>query len=733
MLCRFACAAFAVAVATTAFGQDLNQKVNAAFAAQPLGRLIPALGKQLGVDLRATHAVEGDVVMLDVQDVTLSNLLAKIAEVTNRAWESKDGHLTLIPSNEADRRAAQENLKRRAEIARAAIAKLVSSPRGKREWTAAEAESLANETETLMNPKDGHLDSSKMDLTGIGGRSPIVRAITALLANIPSEDLARTWSKQIAFATNPTSMQRALPFSAKAALDRYLQEQIMFVAATKEFKEKAGPKDTYFSMSGVPRGEFRTGNPKLGVGKAILRVSASEGSKFMMAVLTVTDAKGVVLDEGDLSVPLVPAKPTIFEPKKPEEALVPSPMILEMDKATHDEVTNRGSSSYATSTEKGTVKLQVPAPLPRRQNGLSPTLRATLLVPDKADPLSLTATPLLSEAAEGRRANLVVCLDDRVFAASLRALAKGTRPTTYLSSEELQGIHEVTESGGWLTIKPRDIEATRGGRVNREALAQLLGSVDRNKMLLLGDLCQFATEQESGLSMEKADYLYLQILNPAAAAGTYDGSKWYLYRLYGLLSPEQKRTWQNGGSLTAQTLSPSAQGALFNFVFGSYSGLKLTGTDGKEIEPYGAGIVTDWTELLQNGVLPGSTMAAQVAKEDAAYCLDSATGSAQIISADDLATSRFISETPGLRGSAMWYDRFAPATSWKMSLTFTLGAGIAIVTDLRDGVVDTSGNLRDFGNLPPAFLGQVNGKLGIYRESFGKWDFTGRGSATPPP
>lgn len=712
--------------------QGLDKRITASYPPQSLGRMIPALAKQTGVDLRVARAVENDVVMVRVKDVPVDLLIHRIAEVTNRVWEKQGDRYTITSLSDADRAAEKRVLARRTEIIRKAIAKLVADPVYKTPWTQDEAIKLANKTETLLNPKDNRLDARKINFKEFAGRAPTDRAITALLAEMDPAELARTWTDKRVYATHPTSMQHPLPNEAQGILERLLREQSMFVDASNDFKDRLGPRTSSFAMGGINRGEFRKGNPKLGIGKGLLRIEGSEIGYSLIASLTLTDAAGVSLLDGFISVPIDPLEPVKFAPKGSEGKVTADSLVKEIGEAKAESSSNGSRMSMTTSDGKETVRLDVPYNPPQRKTPLSADLKRLLLSPNGTDPLELCTGKILQAAAEMRDENLVACLDDGVFTTSVSQLVKGVTPSEFLSSQNFQEYQDVVDSGGWITIQPKNPAATHKRRTDRDALAKLMQSIDRNKLLLLDDLCAFSLSQEEPAGDQKMDLTYVRLLNPGAASGSYDPFKWHVYQFFGSLTREQKQALGSGAGVPVQNLTPSARKALNEYIFNAYVEPQLTKADGTPIDVWSDGVVTDWTQLLPGGLQERAMVTANVKQDEAAYCVDSRIDSAQILSAEALGTRQFVGETPGLQQGALRFDRFSPATQWTYSFNIALAPGIAIKPDLTDGAINGATANPDLKSLPDGFQKQLAERIGQLRKHFGNTDFTGQRQGIPP-
>src|SRR5579872_1047559 len=60
--------------------------------AAPLLRLMPDLAAATHLPLHVTHAIENEVLLVDVRDVTVDELLKRIAQATGGTWsQAKDG------------------------------------------------------------------------------------------------------------------------------------------------------------------------------------------------------------------------------------------------------------------------------------------------------------------------------------------------------------------------------------------------------------------------------------------------------------------------------------------------------------------------------------------------------------------------------------------------------------------------------------------------------------------
>src|SRR5471030_2523469 len=73
-------------VALTSFGQDLNKRISFSAPASRAVVLFPDLGKQIGLDLKTIAQTEDEVLLIRAHDVTIKELLDRIAKAANAEW-----------------------------------------------------------------------------------------------------------------------------------------------------------------------------------------------------------------------------------------------------------------------------------------------------------------------------------------------------------------------------------------------------------------------------------------------------------------------------------------------------------------------------------------------------------------------------------------------------------------------------------------------------------------------
>src|ERR1044072_7724796 len=117
--------AFAVlGIAPLAWGQDLSQKINVEIPAARASIALPALGKLAGVNMEPAGNLRDDVFVISAHDVTVDELMRRIAQAENGKWIQQSGIYILTRESSTSVDQERTELKERAASISAAVAKL---------------------------------------------------------------------------------------------------------------------------------------------------------------------------------------------------------------------------------------------------------------------------------------------------------------------------------------------------------------------------------------------------------------------------------------------------------------------------------------------------------------------------------------------------------------------------------------------------------------------------------
>lgn len=703
-------------------------KVSFETGARPASTVIHELGAKLGQPLGVSNALAAEPLVISVRDVEPEVLLEKIAEVTHAAWEHDREKLWLRRPPAMEKALVNQEVAADAVRFKAAIAKLLESPAVNRKFTASDAAKLTADTERLMNPEDNTIRQTP-EVMKLADRSPGFRAMALLLAKMNPADLASaTRQKRAVFATNPTQRQLPLPNGAGAIFDEYLNKHALFVKATEDYWQQHERPSSRFGVWGIARGEWMKGNPKLGLGKAMLQVFRA-GSSINFA-LTLGDTNGNALVEADVRIELPSIEPKVIPLTVKEQPLQRSPVSTEITGIINRHPSETGYMEMVTSGPKGEKRLRVPAATPSPLAGISPELAEFLSKPETHDPMSLGASEVLLAFGKEVHADVVADLDDRCWSDVQESLTKGSTAGSIINAAAFQSRNTADLQTGWLMVAPRQPVLATLNRTNRAALGVLLRSLEDQKFLSLDQICRFALGQEKPVGDGELEMVYMRLINAGAANRAYNPDDWLMYRVYGSMAPSQRQALFGGRPVRWMNLSSAAKDNLAKLVFegGATADVVLPG--GKKMDSWEEPILADWTQLLPDGLLD-IEITAKSTLEPAVFAVNSKTGASEFASVSTLAGFAYVRETPSLNkysANLPAYDRFTAASVSKLAFHFATSPNVSFSKELSDGATDPGAPATDV--MPADFNAKVSAELASLRAAFGQGV---NESGAPPP
>lgn len=137
-------ALLAIAVPSLAPSQDTAKQITFSAKAQDAGKMLAELSKFAGTALIADGPVRQEILLLDVKEVSLKDLLERIARVAGAEWVKKHDGLHLTRTGALMRKQAQEEISRRSDLIRKEIA-FFKKDAERSEWTPNSAATLARQ------------------------------------------------------------------------------------------------------------------------------------------------------------------------------------------------------------------------------------------------------------------------------------------------------------------------------------------------------------------------------------------------------------------------------------------------------------------------------------------------------------------------------------------------------------------------------------------------------------
>lgn len=487
---------------------------------EPALRLIPELGKAVGLRMEASPAMAREVLLVRVKDAPLADLLKRIAEATGGEWEHKDGVYRLGLSGPL---AAQERV---AEASAQGAA-----------WHAAIVAQQARR-------QAGQYSDGTPGL------------VEAALANLPPEELGERGGKgRVLFSTRPTAAQRDLPASTLAGVD--------LTRLSPTFNP------------GGPGPSFGKPGP---IAVVVLTVQFGSAGDNLHAMLVAADAQGRVVASSTGTVYRSPVRPApqgdppalprpdasvrlSDEETKRAAALAaadPGPFAFPRDEDDGDD--GRAATHYTDA--------ELTAPSPARRY-------PEFLRPETAEPLGLVAGPLLTRLAEGQGQGIVADLPDGAFAgaATLGARTDLTAAGLAREARATMGVDVRKEAGG-LVVRPLRPAAAREARTDRAALGSALRAIAREGTLGLDGRIAYAESAPLAPATETLEGSAFGAVSAEwgkAMAGSVATDERLTLRVMGPL-----RRGRTTGAVAFGSLPVSARDALTTLAFDGYAGPSRT-------------------------------------------------------------------------------------------------------------------------------------------------------------
>ena len=206
----------------------------------PLGRLLPNLGKRLGMELGADASVRDDVMgIVTLPSTSAEAILAGIAEAANATWYLRDNRRVLVRTTKQ----AEDDGAEDAEVRASWIRRVISKTPIQSAFTEANAAALADYRFEYKNTQ-----TSFAQLDVMNARSPLGRFTRRLIDAMGAKELASLpQGQRLVFSTRPTRVQRPMPLKNLDSLPAtFRAEQNRYVKAV-EAKGDPGMQGQFIS------------------------------------------------------------------------------------------------------------------------------------------------------------------------------------------------------------------------------------------------------------------------------------------------------------------------------------------------------------------------------------------------------------------------------------------------------------------------------------------------------
>lgn len=654
--------------------------------AAPVAKVVAKVAELSGEKLEVSAQLANEIVIVQAEGVAANDLLARLATVTSGEWRSDGEVRRLFPSTGVRNREANEELSARVEAFRKTLA----------DRAKANAEAAKKSEQAAFSDE---------------------ATITALLQQVDLRALAALGSNErVVYSTHPNQMQNRLGSNAARAIDAFVQAHNKVVAATVTPEGPDLEKMPDFVKQMVASRTRPIGQ----VQKALLIVSNIGVGVIggFMVELKLCDAQGKVAYRTN--------------------------SMLQMDQDFINRATQLATNVGAPdpkdvielSEETKTVTEVFAGATRGNLNGASPAAKALLYHVKEHDPLSFLATDMAFAYGKSKKKPLVAELPDS--AVDIVRAATGGRTTMKEVTDLLESGNQVqiVPDEQFLVIKPASPASSRASRLDRQALSQLMATVEVKGVPSLDDLATYAqtnpSPMEGGLGM-----IYVSMMAPGSFSQSLTGmTDWHALRFFGKLSTDLRNRLASGAPVSFAAMNPGQLQDAKALVFGSMADLQPESSAPKSDEfrmpgylralGLGGGsdsLATEATEVLPTGLTGRGYLTATVTKEMIAAPANpnNELGSSMgILGAEELATLKMLQDDPALsaignRLPSLGTLKLGSRTVWNFK--FHLAPSASLETMLNDNLMPKDAKVVAYSDLPADFQKQIQAKGEMLKKS----------------
>jgi len=500
--------------------------------------------------------MKGEILALHAENVPLSKLLSKVAEVTEGSWQLSGSTWTLVPNRTAREAARAAKRAERMKKLREELTKATKPP--------------SSEGTTKVE------EGQAMEMAFMGGDYRLARIIAALdlgaLVDIPT-------GGRLVYSSNPTRMQRSFMPNPKI-IQEFIDEHNKMAQLEKQgtdtdMDEDAQKMAEWMKKMGLDRKSKPITEPPA---KVLLAIE--NGGSFLAgaleATLKVYDRNGNVLFSNAISL-LTDFSAESFGGEIEEEGAPAKP-------APKDDSPKLVLTDIAKEFAKLTVTMRQ-AFLGGGQTNIGGELRRVVARPAEYEPLGYLLGDYLIQAAKHRKQTLVANLPDNVIDAS-----DGVQETTTINQLikrlETRDIFKITSDGTMWTFMPKDGETSRKARTDRPSLQQLLLGVDASGTLKLNALAEYAERNPEFGLQSPLPMLGAMMIAPSLLRAGFEPGYWDMLAMYGSLSQSQRDDLDRGGRIPFASMTPAQLSHANRIVYGADPNIMI-GPDTSEDDPGG--------------------------------------------------------------------------------------------------------------------------------------------------
>lgn len=492
--------------------------------AAPVGQVVADLAKQTNVALAVSPGIARETILVKADGVPLQTLLDKIAIAMSAEWQTDGDTRKLVASMVARNREAIEQ--RNAKLA-------------------ALRKSLADQ----MKSQPTSPGTAKGD-----DDSPEVPAINRLLQGIDLTPIAAMGpGDRIVYATSPNQMQRRLPSNTPQLVAEIVKQHNAGVARMSD-----GKSDEMAQLDQMP--DFikkmmeQQMKPVGTPAKALLIVSNQSYGIFQ------TNSVNLCLYDAD-------GNTIMTQPTSLNDNGAMARFAEEMNPDKAKKAAKSTPITYSPDSKALLEQLQG-SPMSGMQMHITPELREKLMHPEVIDPLAYTATDELLSLAASKKKAMVACMGDSMME-SINMMVPNSKQSVEGFEDSLKTSANLTETDGWMVVKPAHPVDERQNFTDRQALATLLKATAAKGVPSLDDIATFAQSAPSPMTNQVGQFYGMFFIPGLVSQGMTGITNWDAIRFYGSLTGSQRANLGQEGKLAIGAMTGAQRALWSRMVFGA--------------------------------------------------------------------------------------------------------------------------------------------------------------------
>ncbi len=692
---------------------------------EPLGKVIERISSETHMPMAAFGDIKAYPIYVNVKDVSVKELLERIATAAGAEWEKKDNSLYLSASQSLK---TQQQKLGDPELIAAIDATINQTPPKKRSQAEMETE--------MKNAEKNPQAATKIMSEMMGQMFQADEGTLDLLKIIGSKDLSSIVDgRRVVLSSTATTMQ--IPMSSKAinAIMNYLRKLAAEESKNTKKKPTNGDEEGGFDIMGMFGGGQGLKKPEL-VNQittihTIFQISQRTTLNVEIGAYTST---GVGVYKRTVQIPFINPESS-KTPVKGQTSLEKGGVAKEYAQALEDGKKIDPFMAFISRAQGGgaaamSMFMSPDAPSDMgvsQMKAISSSMRTLMGDPSKNEPLSFLLGPLLDQQASIGKNIIAIPSDDVISTLCAQLTREDATVEGVLDAVDRSMTEKITNDGTWTIVQASSPMELRSAFCKRDALSALVKAGSAKGYVNLDDCSRFATAQDTARGSE---ILGLPIVTSVfrtsdlGSATALTSIGFDSLKLYATLTDYQKQALSSKKPVALAALTPTQTNIISRMVFNgplppfksgdgmasqfmsmgdsnsseSDNGMMALGMAmaGPMLSAFGMGgetsIDSERTVLLPDGIPVMGEIKMQSSRMDGLMAIDTATGNKMITMPEMLGmmNSDMMSAMPGMAGMKRNFDQYKMAKQTSYMLYFQLGKNASYFASLYDVWVDDS-------------------------------------------